>query len=154
MSTPRFGHSCTYVDNKIIVQGGALNLYELLDSVEVLDLSSGEGWVLWKPLPRKTANQAMTTASGRIFYFGGDYYGESKAEKNDKLMEISLLNKREKLFQSYNINKHPRYRDHGHTVQWFALSPHSNKVLDLIPCQGISVPTLWVLSVSARGFPG
>ena len=106
----------SYVDTMIIVQGGKDDAGMWLDSVEVLDLASEEGWVLWRPLPRKTAYQAMTTLSGRILTFGGMYRGESKSEKNETLMEISLLNTREKVFESYKINKHPMYRKYGHSA--------------------------------------
>ena len=110
MTTPRRSHSCTYVDTRIIVQGG-WNGSDYLDSVEVLDLASGDGWVLWKPLPWKSSNQAMTTVFGRIFSFGGRHPKQSKT-----LMEISVLNKREKVFQSYEIHKHPKFRENGHKL--------------------------------------
>ena len=105
-----------------LVQGG-YNGSDYLKSVEVLDLSSGDGWVLWKPLPFKLLSQAMTTVFGPIFTFGGIYIKEPKAENNGTLMEVYsmevfLLNKKEEVFESYgmNINKHPTNREYGHTV--------------------------------------
>ena len=117
MTTPRTGHSCTYVDYRIIVQGGE-NETDWLDSVEVLDLASGEGWVLWKPLPRKIAYQAMVNLCGRALSFGGEfsYREDCQAENNEKVMEVSLLNKLEKVFESYQIHKRPRYRDFGYSL--------------------------------------
>ena len=64
------------------------------------------------------SNQVMTSVVGRIFIFGGECTFEHgcKAGNNEKVMEIFLLNKREKVFESYQTNKRPRYRTYGHSL--------------------------------------
>jgi N-acetylneuraminic acid mutarotase len=67
----RFGHSAVLVDKRIIVWGGENGEGQLLDTVDIHDLSTG----LWQRgvsggTPRK--NHSGVAHSGKIYYWGGE----------------------------------------------------------------------------------
>ena len=96
LNVARSGHSCTLMKfkdkNLIIVAGGTSHGSKYLDSVEILDPKSSEGWILGPTLPLKIYGSAMVPSPDEsgVILLGGD---KGRRSYSNEIYYLDFANK-------------------------------------------------------------